>query len=117
MTDALDRLRSGLADAQEAAEFALELEQPYHEGSNTFEIRYEWVRLTKRTGSGQRPSSSSFIPGAPSPREVLRQAEKLRDAATLLDDALNGGGPEPDLRSVCTELAELLAGIYAEEEP
>lgn len=50
------------------------------------------------------------------PARVLRQASKLREAAELLDDALNGSGPEPDLRAVCTELAELLADIYTKEK-
>jgi hypothetical protein len=50
------------------------------------------------------------------PRRVLRQSEKLRDAAALLDDALNGSGPEPDLRAVCTDLAEILASIYDPED-
>jgi hypothetical protein len=50
------------------------------------------------------------------PARVLRQSEKLRDAAALLDDALNGPGPEPDLRAVCTDLAEILASIYDPED-
>lgn len=50
------------------------------------------------------------------PRRVLRQAEKLRAAVAVLDDAVNGAGPAPDLLSVCTTIAELLAAIY-EEEP
>lgn len=50
------------------------------------------------------------------PSRVLRQSEKLREAAELLDSAVNGSGPEPDLLSVCAELAEILASIYPEDD-
>ncbi|MFE3255754.1 DUF6221 family protein [Nocardia sp. NPDC059091] len=60
---------------QEAAEFALTLERDFRDTGRV--IKYEWVRHVRRRGSRTAPSSV-FLPGAPTPKELLRHQAALR---------------------------------------
>ncbi|MEU2013081.1 DUF6221 family protein [Nocardia sp. NPDC019302] len=118
MTDPLSRLTRGLSEDERIARACID-DSPHWmatpsgvdqiESDGGYEVATGYFTQTRRPLANQHIANFD-------PARVLRQVEKLRDAAALLDDALNGSGPEPDLRAVCTDLAELLAGIYEDEE-
>ncbi|MGW4125470.1 DUF6221 family protein [Nocardia sp. NPDC004711] len=75
-------IEARLAERAAAANKALDLATFFP--PDEFDLDYQWVRFTRRrVRSVRRPGedlalSSSFAPGAPSPREVLRECAALR---------------------------------------
>ncbi|MGV9666951.1 DUF6221 family protein [Nocardia niigatensis] len=75
-------MEARLAEREAAANEAIELEKYF--APSEFDLEYQWVRFVHRRvrsvrrPGGDRALSSSFAPGAPSPREVLRQCAALR---------------------------------------
>lgn len=103
-SDALSRLRAGLAASEDAANFALELERPYREMTDqTAEISYEWVRRTRLSNGG---GGAMFVDGAPAPEDVLRTVAAIRKVIAehepQQDD--NGGAPFCPTCSDCQPL-------------
>jgi hypothetical protein len=108
----LARLTAGLAEDEAIARAADNLQCDSGWGIVTYEGSRGFT-ITPHIGHIHETESAHHAVRF-GPDRVLRQVKKLRDATTLLADAVNGAGPEPDLIAVCTELAELLAGIYTE---
>lgn len=123
-TDALSRLRAGLDRDEAIARAAAASDDIY--GRRESEDCPDWLVLEfdcegisvwnaqrhQSEGSFGHETELTRHLTVHDPSRVLRQSEKLREAADLLDSAVNGSGPAPDLLSVCAELSEILASIY-----
>jgi hypothetical protein len=67
-------IEARLDERETGANEAIELERYSEPGD---EIEYQWARFL-RSKTSNMVMSSMFIPGAPDPREVLRQCAALR---------------------------------------
>jgi hypothetical protein len=111
--DALSRLRAGLAEAEGAANFALELERPYREMTDqTAEVSYEWVRHTRLSNGG---SGAMFVDGAPAPEDVLRTVEAIRKVIDKVGLVLHWHS-DATVHLAAEDIYEALASIYPADE-
>jgi hypothetical protein len=75
-------IEARISERETAANEALELEQPLED---KFEYHYQWRRFLRRP-SLPRWFRALSVPGAPSPREVLRQCAAVRELLNVASD-------------------------------
>jgi hypothetical protein len=79
-------IKARIDELEEAASVAIELEQLAH--VDGYEFEYQWARFRHRPRSSTN-LGSMFVPGAPTPREVLRQCAAFRMLMDLVDGVVS----------------------------
>ncbi|MFE2996844.1 DUF6221 family protein [Nocardia sp. NPDC059246] len=113
-------IEARLTEREAAAHEALDLEKFFP--PDEFDLEYQWVRFARRRvrsvrrPGGDRALSSHFAPGAPSPREVLRECATWRAIVGSTARRIAQGWGHHDTEDMIVADLAPIAAIWAEHE-